>query len=137
MSTYPLDLIRTRLTIQTTEGKYHGIVDTFKKVVNEEGIRALYKGVGTSALVNYVVKRKLGRRLTRSIVHPLLQVFILRCSYTLFKGIAPYVAINFATYDGLKRIFVRDRSVDLLESLVYGGIAGATAQTGTFDYKLI
>lgn len=50
--TYPLDLIRTRLTIQTTENKYNGIADTYKKIVREEGYRALYKGVGTSSLVS-------------------------------------------------------------------------------------
>ena len=52
ITTYPLDLIRARLTIQTSEQKYNGIVDTFKKVVREEGYRALYKGVGTSCLVS-------------------------------------------------------------------------------------
>jgi solute carrier family 25 (mitochondrial phosphate transporter), member 23/24/25/41 len=32
LCTYPLDLVRSRLTIQTTEEKYHGIVPTFRMV---------------------------------------------------------------------------------------------------------
>lgn len=37
LCTYPLDLIRSRLTVQTTETKYTGIMDTYRTVVREEG----------------------------------------------------------------------------------------------------
>ncbi len=49
------------------------------------------------------------------------------------QGIFPYSAINFLTYDSLKRYFVPDnRRVGVVESLFYGGFAGATAQTSEF-----
>jgi hypothetical protein len=48
-------LVRTRLTIQTTQQKYQGIWHTFKTVVQEEGALALYKGVGTSASVRILL----------------------------------------------------------------------------------
>jgi len=102
ISTYPLDLIRTRLTIQTTEQKYNGILHTFQCVVKEEGVKSLYKGVIVSSM-----------------------------------GIAPYVAINFAVYDGLKRTLVKKKSISLFESLAFGGIAGAVAQTVTYPFDLL
>jgi len=101
--TYPLDLVRTRLTVQTTDTKYKGIMHTFKTVIKEEGIIGLYKGVLTSAL-----------------------------------GIAPYVAINFTTYENLKN-YVRKYSYDfgVVASLACGGVAGATAQTITYPIDLL
>jgi solute carrier family 25 phosphate transporter 23/24/25/41 len=101
--TYPLDLIRSRLTIQTTQTKYNGIMHTFDTIVKEEGYRGLYKGMLTSIM-----------------------------------GVAPYVAINFTTYETLKRTFVSDhRPPTVIESLMYGAVAGATAQTATYPIDLL
>jgi len=49
-ATYPLDLIRTRLTLQgqTTLVKYNGILHALTSVAKTEGIIALYKGIGTT-----------------------------------------------------------------------------------------
>lgn len=52
LCTYPLDLIRSRLTVQTTETKYTGIMDTYRTVVREEGY--LFAVLCTQASV-YVV----------------------------------------------------------------------------------
>lgn len=48
--TYPLDLVRTRLTLQgqTTLVKYNGIFHALGSVVKTEGVFALYKGIGTT-----------------------------------------------------------------------------------------
>eukprot|EP01111_Echinosteliopsis_oligospora_P004549 TRINITY_DN1754_c0_g2_i2.p2 TRINITY_DN1754_c0_g2~~TRINITY_DN1754_c0_g2_i2.p2 ORF type:complete len:426 (+),score=104.27 TRINITY_DN1754_c0_g2_i2:1351-2628(+) len=102
LCTYPLDLVRSRLTIQTTASKYTGITDTFKTVVAEEGARGLYKGMFTSIL-----------------------------------GVAPYVAINFTTYETLKRRFMTGHTPGVMESLAYGAAAGATAQTFTYPIDLL
>jgi len=103
LCTYPLDLVRSRLTIQTTETKYIGIFDTFRLVVREEGYRALYKGLWPSIL-----------------------------------GIAPYVAINFTTYETLKRRFTTPhRPPSVGESLAYGAFSGAVAQTVTYPIDLL
>ncbi|CAG8547812.1 5290_t:CDS:2, partial [Paraglomus occultum] len=51
--TTPLDVVKTRLMLST---KYHmvhnysGIVSTFRRIVEEEGIRALFSGVGPRVL---------------------------------------------------------------------------------------
>lgn len=44
---YPLEVIRSRLTVDTT-GAYKGAADAFTKIVKSEGVPALYKGVGPS-----------------------------------------------------------------------------------------
>ena len=43
----PIDVIKTR--IQTTQGRYHGMVDAFRKIVSEEGSSTLLKGLGATA----------------------------------------------------------------------------------------
>lgn len=49
VTTYPLDLIRGRLTGTVgAHGRYHGILQTFALTLREEGFRALYRGMGTS-----------------------------------------------------------------------------------------
>jgi len=46
--TFPLELVRTRLSYQTLQdsNRYRGIIDCLKRTVSEEGFLALYKGIG-------------------------------------------------------------------------------------------
>ncbi|KAJ8751747.1 hypothetical protein K2173_025927 [Erythroxylum novogranatense] len=46
--TYPLELVKTRLTIQ--RGVYKGIVDAFLKILREEGPAELYRGLAPSLI---------------------------------------------------------------------------------------
>jgi len=49
--TYPLDLIRTRLSVQTSQNfKYNGIANCAIVIVRSEGLLALYKGVFPTVL---------------------------------------------------------------------------------------
>lgn len=49
--TYPLDLVRTRLSCQSpTEMKYQGIVDSFRVIYKEEGAFAFYKGINATLI---------------------------------------------------------------------------------------
>jgi len=52
VATYPLDLVRTRLSVQTTgeNMKYEGIIHAFKSIFKEEGILSLYKGINATLL---------------------------------------------------------------------------------------
>lgn len=43
----PIDVVKTR--IQTTQGKYNGMVDCFRKIVADEGASTLLKGLGATA----------------------------------------------------------------------------------------
>ncbi|KAL1348383.1 hypothetical protein HN51_024378 [Arachis hypogaea] len=49
-STYPLDLVRTRLAAQTNTTYYSGIFNALQTISKEEGIFGLYKGLGTTLL---------------------------------------------------------------------------------------
>jgi solute carrier family 25 phosphate transporter 23/24/25/41 len=45
LSVYPMDVVRTRLVVQTkTNTKYAGILDAFKQIKAQEGVKALYRG---------------------------------------------------------------------------------------------
>lgn len=46
--TYPLELVKTRLTIQ--RGVYNGIIDAFVKILREEGPAELYRGLAPSLI---------------------------------------------------------------------------------------
>ncbi|KAL3695589.1 hypothetical protein R1sor_009665 [Riccia sorocarpa] len=45
-ATYPMDMVRGRLTVQTADSphRYKGMVDAFRVIIKEEGPRAVYKG---------------------------------------------------------------------------------------------
>lgn len=49
-STYPLDLIRTRLAAQRNERYYKGIGHALRTIRRDEGMKGLYKGMGTTLL---------------------------------------------------------------------------------------
>jgi solute carrier family 25 phosphate transporter 23/24/25/41 len=110
--TYPLDLVRTRLSIQTanlarlnrskvkTGEKPPGIIELLIKIYKTEGgLLALYRGVWPTTL-----------------------------------GVAPYVAINFAVYEQLKE-YVPDSSP--VTKLLLGATAGGVAQTMTYPFDLL
>lgn len=49
--TYPLDLIRTRLSVQSAEEmKYKGIFDAVVIIVRQEGVVALFKGISATLM---------------------------------------------------------------------------------------
>jgi len=103
--TYPLDIIRTRLSVQSIDNiKYKGITHGLGIMVKQEGIFSLYKGISASIL-----------------------------------GIAPYVGINFMTYEILKKIVKVKIQPDptTIQLLICGGIAGAAGQTITYPLDVL
>ena len=53
ITTYPTDMVKTRLTAQHTDPTkkaYKGIFDAFGKIFAQEGILAFYKGMSTSII---------------------------------------------------------------------------------------
>ena len=51
LSAYPIDTIKRRMMMTSGEKvKYHGSYDCFKQVINNEGIRALYRGCGVNVV---------------------------------------------------------------------------------------
>lgn len=56
ISCYPFDVVKTRLQAQTPSSlKYKGILDCFKKSVNEEGYSVLWRGLGTAVARAFLV----------------------------------------------------------------------------------
>jgi len=102
VATYPLDLIRTRLS--SSEGnRYKGIWFALVTIWRQEGVLALYKGITATVL-----------------------------------GIAPYVGLNFTTYELLKRVFIKQQTLPPpVIHLTCGAVAGAVSQTVTYPLDVL
>ncbi|OLY79715.1 putative mitochondrial carrier [Smittium mucronatum] len=123
ITTYPLDIVRTRISVQT--GKIYenaaslpkdakgrpiippmpGIVKTFVKIYTTEGgFRAIFRGLGAT-----------------------------------LTGVAPYVALNFQCYEVLRKFFTPagESSPSGVNKLICGAIAGCIAQTFTYPLDVL
>jgi solute carrier family 25 phosphate transporter 23/24/25/41 len=112
VATYPLDIVRTRLSVQSASfevlgaahrAKLPGMWATMKIMYNTEGgALALYRGLGPT-----------------------------------LAGVAPYVGINFATYEAMRK-FLTPEGADnpsALGKLAAGGVSGAVAQSITYPFE--
>ncbi|KAK9368022.1 mitochondrial carrier domain-containing protein [Lipomyces kononenkoae] len=112
IATYPLDIVRTRLSVQTASiGKLHvdksqapGMWSTGLTLYkNEGGIVALYRGILPTVM-----------------------------------GVAPYVGLNFAVYESMREFVADDRgNVSALGKLFSGAVSGAVAQTLTYPFDVL
>ncbi|KAI1454485.1 mitochondrial carrier [Annulohypoxylon moriforme] len=112
--TYPLDIVRTRLSIQsasfaaldhTTRDKLPGMWTTMKVMYKEEGgIPALYRGIIPTV-----------------------------------AGVAPYVGLNFMTYEFVRKVLTPegDQNPSAARKLLAGAISGAVAQTCTYPFDVL
>ncbi|KAI9591316.1 mitochondrial carrier domain-containing protein [Syncephalis fuscata] len=148
--TYPLDIVRTRLSVQSAEigvytsaamsamgagegnvrgppQKLPGIWTTMRLMYREEGgLRALYRGLGpTMAVSKLLCKIKHNNNnYNRNYNH---------------KGVAPYVALNFQAYEVLRAYFTRpgESSPSSVNKLLCGALAGSIAQTITYPLDVL
>lgn len=111
--TYPLDIVRTRLSIQTasfaslkkTEGKPPGMWPTMVMMYKTEGgIVGLYKGILPTV-----------------------------------AGVAPYVGLNFMVYEAVRGYFTSpgEKNPPWYRKLAAGAISGAVAQTCTYPFDVL
>ena len=133
-ATYPLDMVRGRLTVQggaggapaspapgssggaaagaapgaTTTAQYRGIAHAARTIVAEEGLVALWRGWLPSVI-----------------------------------GVIPYVGLNFCVYETLKDAVVRatgvedERGLSVTTRLGCGAVAGTTGQTIAFPLDVV
>lgn len=125
ITTYPLDLVKTRLTVQKS-GKaadgtvykktYNGTWDCIKKVSAEEGTKSLYKGLSPTLI-----------------------------------GVIPFEAIQFTFYNYIREMRGEQKAADARKNgkpeeevklttfdfLALGCVAGAVAQTGSYPFDLM
>ncbi|MCJ1477879.1 hypothetical protein MMC13_006552 [Lambiella insularis] len=113
-TTYPLDIVRTRLSIQTAsfaalnkaqQQALPGMWSTLVKMYRTEGgLPALYRG------------------------------FI-----PTIAGVAPYVGLNFMTYESVRKYFTPegDKNPSAVRKLAAGAVSGAVAQTCTYPLDVL
>ncbi|KAI6248464.1 hypothetical protein HI914_03481 [Erysiphe necator] len=112
--TYPLDIVRTRLSIQSASfvsktqvanQKLPGMWTTMVIMYNTEGgILALYRGI-----------------------------------IPTIAGVAPYVGLNFMTYELIRSYFTPEgeKNPSSIRKLAAGAISGAVAQTCTYPFDVL
>ena len=111
--TYPLDIVRTRLSIQTASfenlgsraSKPPGMWAVMKNMYkNEGGLPGLYRGI-----------------------------------IPTIAGVAPYVGLNFMTYESVRHYFTEpgEQSPVWYRKLAAGAISGAVAQTCTYPFDVL
>ncbi|RJE20194.1 Mitochondrial carrier protein [Aspergillus sclerotialis] len=113
--TYPLDIVRTRLSVQSASftalgrreagealpGMFRTMVLIYK---NEGGFIALYRGIIPTV-----------------------------------TGVAPYVGLNFMTYESIRKYLTPEgeKNPSSLRKLLAGAISGAVAQTCTYPFDVL
>ncbi|KAI0595884.1 solute carrier family 25 member 42 [Biscogniauxia sp. FL1348] len=112
--TYPLDIVRTRLSIQsasfaalrdTPKDKLPGMWTTMVMMYkNEGGVSALYRGIIPTV-----------------------------------AGVAPYVGLNFMTYEFVRKYLTPegDQNPSAARKLLAGAVSGAVAQTCTYPFDVL
>ncbi|GAP84635.1 putative mitochondrial carrier protein [Rosellinia necatrix] len=112
--TYPLDIVRTRLSIQTASfaalsekhtGKLPGMWTTLVLMYKSEGgLSALYRGIIPTV-----------------------------------AGVAPYVGLNFMTYEFVRKYLTPegDQNPNAGRKLLAGAVSGAVAQTCTYPFDVL
>ncbi|KAL8838177.1 MAG: hypothetical protein Q9176_005260 [Flavoplaca citrina] len=112
--TYPLDIVRTRLSIQSasfaalseaSRKKLPGMWATMKTMyLTEGGFLALYRGILPTV-----------------------------------AGVAPYVGLNFMTYESVRKYFTPegDKNPTAVRKLAAGAVSGAVAQTCTYPFDVL
>ncbi|KAI9681127.1 MAG: hypothetical protein M1817_002409 [Caeruleum heppii] len=112
--TYPLDIVRTRLSIQSasfavlgeaSRKQLPGMWATMKIMYQKEGgLLALYRGIIPTV-----------------------------------AGVAPYVGLNFMTYEAVRKYLTPDgdQNPNAVRKLASGAISGAVAQTCTYPFDVL
>ncbi|KAI2625836.1 solute carrier family 25 member 42 [Hypoxylon sp. NC1633] len=112
--TYPLDIVRTRLSIQsasfaalanTPKDKLPGMWTTLAMMYKQEGgMAALYRGIIPTV-----------------------------------AGVAPYVGLNFMTYEYVRKYLTPegDQNPSAARKLLAGAVSGAVAQTCTYPFDVL
>ncbi|KAG5036879.1 hypothetical protein JHK86_017719 [Glycine max] len=132
-ATYPMDMVRGRITVQTEASpyQYRGMFHALSTVLREEGPRALYKGWLPSVIgVNQAIFLGASVRINTLVLS--------------FPQI-PYVGLNFAVYESLKDYLIKSNPFGLVENselsvttrLACGAAAGTVGQTVAYPLDVI
>ena len=109
-ATYPLDMVRGRLTVQAdgSAARYTGLGNAVRTIAREEGALAFYKGWLPSVI-----------------------------------GVVPYVGLNFAVYETLKDVAIKqgglkdETQLGVVTRLGCGAVAGSVGQTVAYPLDVV
>ncbi|MBA0772482.1 hypothetical protein Gotri_007846 [Gossypium trilobum] len=143
-TTYPMDMVRGRLTVQTDSSpyQYRGMFHALSTVLREEGPRALYKGWLPSVIgVCYGCDDSVP---SWQHIRAFKEKEMGRGEASFFLRI-PYVGLNFAVYESLKDWLIKSKAFGLVEDselsmttrLACGAAAGTVGQTVAYPLDVI
>ncbi|KAF5729625.1 hypothetical protein HS088_TW21G01792 [Tripterygium wilfordii] len=132
-TTYPLDLVRTRLAAQTNVMYYRGIWHALQTISREEGVLGLYKGLGATLLVCFYLHYIL--------IYVMSSFFglCLTAGLSSLQGVGPSLAISFSVYEYLRSFWQSNRPQDstVVVSLACGSLSGIASSTVAFPLDLV
>lgn len=104
----PADVIKTRLQVAARAGQtsYTGVIDCFRKIMREEGFRALWKGAGGMCLCAAACRDTMH---LRSFLHVKnIESFLPLFSPARMCRSSPQFGVTLVTYELLQRWFYVD-----------------------------
>jgi len=132
-STYPLDLVRSRLSIATASIS-----------VQNQSLSAASADSGSSSISRSTPKARYSKA-DLSVFGMTLKVMreeggvrgLYRGLVATAVGVAPYVGINFAAYEALRGIITPPGQSSTPRKLMCGALAGSISQTLTFPFDVL
>ncbi|KAJ8495394.1 hypothetical protein ONZ45_g12879 [Pleurotus djamor] len=135
-STYPLDLVRSRLSIATAS--LQAVPQTGSSTITASASGALASAYHTSAPSAYTKSELTIWGMTLKIMREEGGVRgLYRGLVTTAVGVAPYVGINFAAYELLRGILTPPGKSNVVRKLACGALAGSISQTLTYPFDVL
>jgi len=142
-ATYPLDLVRSRLSIATASIPLQAqeVPPTSSVMPVPGGKQTLSSAYHTSS----ALKQTLSKRADLTVVGMTLKVMreeggvrgLYRGLVTTAVGVAPYVGINFAAYEALRGVVTPPGKTSIVRKLACGALAGSISQTLTYPFDVL
>ncbi|KAF9227460.1 mitochondrial carrier [Gyrodon lividus] len=143
-STYPLDLVRSRLSIATAS---ISIQDQISLAASPalDSIHNMKQTLASACHISSSSPRAVCSNADLSMLGMTLKVMreeggvlgLYRGLTTTAMGVAPYVGINFAAYEALRGIITPPGKSSVTRKLICGALAGSISQTLTFPFDVL
>lgn len=138
---YPIDLVKTRMQNQRSkvvgELLYKNSVDCFQKVIKNEGVLGLYRGLGPQLIVSHCFHGIKPRA-----EHPCAEL-VTNLHFSVFfdmykKGVAPEKAIKLTMNDLVRRHLTdKNGNITFMGELIAGGVAGGSQVVFTNPLEIV
>lgn len=140
-TTYPLDLIRSRLSIATASIVSSSPSPTPSSTAATPAQPALASAYHTSSAASSAVRSRSEMTMWGMALKVVREEGGVRALYrgmvATATGVAPYVGINFASYELLRGIVTPPGKSSVVRKLSCGALAGAVSQTITYPFDVV